>query len=233
MAFQIPKEGRKSLADLLKQTPAFLDAFYEALKDCPPQLMPRGQSHLASKLKAFPGADEKTLGGYVKVLLGALSGVGTDVPAEKTAAELVASAQSSADKELGASNPGWENVRPFLARTFGIDKIRISARALGLFYDSPRHVHASRILTDARPVFPGDPAGEPTGFVIVHTLRLDYHENNQYKDWFVSLDITDLEQLKVVVDRAIEKQKSLKKFLERTRAVVFTPYETDNDSAST
>jgi hypothetical protein len=228
MALQIPKDGRKSLAELLKATQAFLDAFYNALKDCDPQLLSRNTAQLRAKLKSFTEGDAKSLTGFLRLINGTLS-ASDGTPPEKVASELVAAAQASGEKDLAPTVAGWDKVEAFLAKTFALDKVRISARALTLFYDTSRHAHDVRILTDARPVFSNRAADDPEGFVIMHTLRFDYYEDNQSRDWYISLDFEDLQDLKKAVDRAIEKQGSLQRFLKKTESVVFVSNEVSNE----
>jgi hypothetical protein len=231
MAFQIPKEGRKSLGELLKASPKFLEAFYNALKDCEPRLLSRDQSQLDAKLSTFPEGNAKSLGGYLRLINGTLS-ASDDAPSENVVADLLAAAQATGEKELAPSLSGWEKVREFLTKTFALDKVRVSARALTLYYDTYRHMHDVRILTDARPVFSKRAVDDPDGFVILHTMRVDYYEDGQAKDWYISLDFDDLQAIKKAVDRAIDKQNSLQRFLKKTDSVVFISNPV-SDEAST
>jgi hypothetical protein len=231
MALQIPREGRKSLAELLAASPEFLDAFYVALSECEPKLLPSDTSELLSRLSKFPEVDGKMIAGFLRLINGALNSI-DELPAEKAVADLIAGAQATPDKELNSKAAGWGRVRDFLTKAFALDKLRMSARALGLYYDTPRHMQGTRILTDARPVFPRRADEDPAGFVIIHTMRVDYFENNQAKDWYVSLDSDDLKVLKEAVDRAIEKQNTLQRFLKKASAVVLTPYEGSDEATS-
>jgi hypothetical protein len=221
MAFQIPKEGRKSLAQLLKASPKFLDAFYDALKECEPRLSPRDTSILSARLSVFDEIDSKMLSGFLRLINGALS-ASDDEPADKIASDLFVSAQSTADKDLAANDADWAKVRDFLTKTFSLETVRVSAKALGLYYETPRHVHGVRIITDARPVFAAKPNEDPSGFVIIHTLHVDYYEDRQSKEWYISLDAEDLNDLKTAIDRAVEKQSSLQRVLKKTDSIVFT-----------
>jgi len=85
-------------------------------------------------------------------------------------------------------------------------------RALDLMTEFDKSFHEARILTDLRPLF-----GEPSdiqGAVIVHTLRVEYHERGSVKSFFVTLGSDELRELEAVVDRAISKHDALRTFAE-------------------
>jgi hypothetical protein len=54
------------------------------------------------------------------------------------------------------------------------------------------------------------PDEEPYGAVIVHLLKLSYHEDGDHKEFFVALDDADLKHLKEVIERAERKAKTLR-----------------------
>lgn len=70
----------------------------------------------------------------------------------------------------------------------------------------------SRIVTDLRPIF-GDKVGEPpTAFIVVHTLKIGFHDSgsSEHKDLYVALDDQDITSLRKALERADDKAKSLK-----------------------
>jgi hypothetical protein len=222
MSIDVPSPGLDALAALLKATPKFLDAFYIALKNSKPRLRWGDiESKLVSELSRFPEAQRETIRSVLRMLNGVMYAEEGD-PASEMVAALVQSARSKNDPRLDVSDNSWKHVRSFLEKTFALEQLQTASKALSLFSDTARHMHGARLLTDARPMYSNDPDEGPIGFVIIHTLRLDYYENGRTKDWYLALDSDDLETLKDIVDRAISKENSLKKCLKKTEIEVFT-----------
>ena len=63
---------------------------------------------------------------------------------------------------------------------------------------------------DLRPVFRTDLGERPPAFVVVHNLKVGYRESGEYREFFVALDTLDVHALKEALDRALEKEKSLR-----------------------
>jgi hypothetical protein len=81
--------------------------------------------------------------------------------------------------------------------------------------EQPRFMRRARILTDIRPVF-GATDDPPIAAVVVHTLRLSFFEDNESKEFFISLDAEDLRTLRDQLDRASSKAESLKEVIDKT-----------------
>ncbi len=71
-------------------------------------------------------------------------------------------------------------------------------------------------MTDIRPIFGPDPENEPESAVIVHTLKISYHEGRQIKEFFLALDPEQVDELIGVLERASLKSESLKRMLAGT-----------------
>jgi hypothetical protein len=74
----------------------------------------------------------------------------------------------------------------------------------------------ARILTDLRPVFGGNVEDTPTAMIIVHTLKLGYHDTDsaEHKELFIAIDEEDIAKLAEHLIRATKKEKTLKARLE-------------------
>ena len=81
----------------------------------------------------------------------------------------------------------------------------------------------ARILTDLRPIFGPDPALAPLAAVIVHTLRITYHDGDSHKDFYVALDAGDLRQIRELAERADRKEASLRAEIARTQMRYLEP----------
>lgn len=74
---------------------------------------------------------------------------------------------------------------------------------------NPRNFNDSKILTDLRPIFRDKDGEELIGHVIVNQLKITYTENTKRKEFFITLDSNDLNQLKLTIERAERKVKVL------------------------
>lgn len=121
----------------------------------------------------------------------------------------------SADLEL--SGQDRERFEDRLVQLLGVDNIDIGLKANDLLTDHEHTIHSARVLTDIRPVFGDDPEDGPRAAVIVHMLRISYHdESNEVKEFYVALDTGDVEKLVDTLERADAKAKSLRETLKDT-----------------
>jgi hypothetical protein len=99
-----------------------------------------------------------------------------------------------------------------LMELLNINTIELSAKAEILQSEDEHTFCRAKIFTDLRPVFKKDISKGPQAMVIVHKLKLGYHEDNSnsHKDFHVSLDFDDLKTLREIIDRAEQKAESLK-----------------------
>lgn len=67
-----------------------------------------------------------------------------------------------------------------------------------------------RILTDLRPAFADDPTKPPKAMTILHTLRIGYiNDTGEHREFYITLDKSDLSDLKELIERALTKSKTL------------------------
>jgi hypothetical protein len=95
----------------------------------------------------------------------------------------------------------------------------LSMRANNLLAQHERNYLNSRIISDIRPVFAEDEITEvPKGAVISHALKIEYMEGfDRRKEFFVGLDESELKEIKVVIERAEEKAKSLREMIAKSK----------------
>jgi hypothetical protein len=101
-----------------------------------------------------------------------------------------------------------------LARS-SIPSLEVLAKASDLMSTFANTLVDARILSDIRPIFGIDVKDEPAALAIVHTLKLAFHADTGHQEFFVSLRSSDLSYLKSVIDRAMEKNDSLHKMIDR------------------
>ena len=96
-----------------------------------------------------------------------------------------------------------------------------------LIYEQERSVQEMRIVTELRPIFRDDVDDVPVGNIALHNLRLSYFQDGEQKSFFVTLDSDDIIKLRAQLNRAEEKEASLRKALETTVMPILT--EDTND----
>jgi len=101
-----------------------------------------------------------------------------------------------------------------LLRVLNVESLTIASKALTIFTDYQRTMHGAKVLSDVRYVFQSRPEDEPYGAVIIHLLKLSYHEEGDHKEFFVAMDDNDVARLKAVLERAEEKAKTLRRKLD-------------------
>jgi hypothetical protein len=91
-----------------------------------------------------------------------------------------------------------------------------ASKAIGLRTDFPNTFCDAKILTDVRPVFGDDPKQPPSGAIITHTLKIEYHHGGgRPQEFYVGLDAEDVDTLARAVQRARDKSSSLRDLLQR------------------
>ena len=103
----------------------------------------------------------------------------------------------------------WREISGFLTTFLSSpNAVTTSAKASDLLVEQRTVLCASRIVTDARPVF-DDSAETIIGVVQVHTLVLRCSESGMHKDYYIACDSDDLQNLKKQIERAERKERLL------------------------
>ena len=202
---RIPNQHHKGISKLLGWDPTVVDQFVAALEGQPPNvsLFSRVPSSIILSNIAKDAMESVSSAVTALYLVRATADVDLDDFIED-ASEAIAVFDAT-----GLSQQSKDRLRKVL----GIDSLASSAKALVLLTEHERTLHSVRILTDVRHVFQSDPEKEPYGAVVFHILKLNYHENGQHKDFFIALDGDDLANLRIALDRADEKTKTVKRKL--------------------
>jgi hypothetical protein len=101
--------------------------------------------------------------------------------------------------------------RDRIARSLSLESLNVVAsKAAELRGDFERRYCESSILRVLRHVF-GDVSSAPTAMVIVHTLKLVYHEGpmGEHKELYIAIDSDDIAKLQEMLNRAETKARSL------------------------
>jgi hypothetical protein len=210
MALEIPEEDSGSIATLKAFPPASLERFVAALKSAPLTTDPKEMAaHVARQVPSIPSEQlERVIDTlYTLYYIRDLSGV----KHSRFINDLMAGIQNS--PHLQTPSKGLSKLRTALEKLLDIDTLNTISKAARLQRDGERLYCVAKVLSDVRPVFKNDPAAQPIGAVLTHTLKVGYHEGREHKEFHVILDSDDLTALGEVVRRAEAKDKSLREFL--------------------
>ncbi|MEO7323948.1 MAG: hypothetical protein ABIW82_03890 [Dokdonella sp.] len=112
-------------------------------------------------------------------------------------------------KAKGARRGAESKLRSLFINLLGLKALRVSVKATRLVLDSERHMHDASLCTDLRPVF--DTVGSAIdGYVIMHTLKIDYVEAGEDRELHMYVDEDDLTALEEAVVRARRKSAVLR-----------------------
>lgn len=132
---------------------------------------------------------------------------------EVGAAEFVTDV-TDAFSEVSGSNLKEPNKGRFAERLRGLldaAPFVLEGKATSLIISDERVYCKSRAITDLRPIFSDDIEDGPLAMIIVHSLKLTFHQGREKHQVFhLAMDSNDIAELRKVLDRAEAKAKSLR-----------------------
>jgi hypothetical protein len=212
VSIRIPEKYRKGLAAILSLTDDTLEKLITALKNAPLKLFPPSLSETISD--SLPDISIDALNDIVETLQSLYytkqhHDTSPDVMAEDVcdAMEMsgVESPQSALDDRA--------NVKSRLTRLLNIESLNTLAKGLIVLRTNENIFQDARIVTEMRPIFGSDPEAPPTAAVILHMLNITYQHQGEAKEFYIALDLDDLDILQEAIDRADLKAESLKSLL--------------------
>jgi mRNA-degrading endonuclease YafQ of YafQ-DinJ toxin-antitoxin module len=91
-----------------------------------------------------------------------------------------------------------------------IENLSATFKAFGLQSENSRTFKECRVVTDIRLLFNDDISSKERKALLVHRLKVKTEENNEEKEYFFSLDTTDLSKLKEQLERAEKKDRLIR-----------------------
>ncbi len=201
----IPESRRAGLLAILSQNQETFDALVSTLESIPPTVGP--PLRLAGL--SVKGIEPQSL----EQMLSAISSLFAvwSTTAELSLAEFV----SDVCDAIATFDPQGKSAgaKARLQRILDIESLASSAKAQAVLIDHDHIFYEAKILTDVRYAFRPDPEAEPYGSVIIHTLKVTFHQAGDHKEFFVALDGDDVKRLKTILNRAQAKARVLKRKL--------------------
>jgi hypothetical protein len=218
---QIPKKYRYGIEKIITLDSAVFDNLIDALKNSNPSFHLKNLADTVSlKIK------EKEIENLTKDdLLNILDAIVSLYPLQTYSSltiEDLASSLGEAVAELeDFPNVTEEQKKIFEARITTLLSINgaldVASKVGELLLEYDHLFLSSRIITDIRPVFDSDLNKIPAGALIVHTLKLEYKQGNEEKDFYIALDTNDVKKLREQLDRAEQKAESIKLMLNQAQ----------------
>ncbi len=119
----------------------------------------------------------------------------------------------------------WRKLRPFLVSVLSLEKsLGTAVKAGEVLTAHERIFSGAKITTDLRPVFHLDVSEKPDAAMIVHMLRMTQRDNYQNNvDIYFALDSSDLVVMRQLLDRAAEKESTLKNLMKDAGVAIVEP----------
>jgi hypothetical protein len=207
---RIPEQYVSGIAAIRQQEEAAMRAFSAALSTVSPSLNAGALiSTISSSVTSIPQSDiEKMVAAVVSLYAGLDS---SDFPLEVFIEEICKAMAESKHKDLNFEGEAdRERFKSRLIYLLNIESFSLASRALSLKSEYANVFCNGRIMTDARPVYGTDVSTAPHAALILHSLKLSYHQSTtDVQEFYVTLDDSDLMELKDLLDRAELKSKSL------------------------
>lgn len=128
---------------------------------------------------------------------------------------LAADVAEAASKD-SALSVSADALKERLTRLLAIESLNlVDAKAKELQLEAEHTFCDARIITDLRPVFGGNVSDSPEAMIIVHTLKLGYHDSlsQTHKEMYIAVDADDVAKLTETLKRAEKKSRTLKEKL--------------------
>ncbi len=224
---RIPPEHYSTLAKLIQMEEGPLAELRSAIETTKPTLLPADfNARVAAKTTTFDGDEVDEILDVLMSLY--LTRANFEASASEFVDLLCKAIEETGAEELKAASDNPEVCKQHFEMLLNMDQtLGVVSKGFTLEIDHERTLHDMRIFTDLRPIFASDANMPPIAGVIVHKLRITYHQDNSLKDFYVALDSDDLERLLSLAQRSLKKAKSLKSFVESAKAYIL---EGDDDA---
>lgn len=211
---RIPERQLDGFIALLSLSDEQVDALISALEhDAPPKLLPL--SIAKGIADAVPGISFADLSKIVETALGLyFTRLHQEASPESLAKEVYEAIRGSGVKQFDPLIENEEKVTARLSKLLGIESLNTLSKALVVLQANENMFHDARIVTEIRPIFGSNPENAPTAAIVMHMLNVTFHRRTDLKEFYVALDVKDLNEMKEAIDRAIAKEKSIRSLLE-------------------
>lgn len=173
-------------------------------------------NELAEKVASALSLDSHLIEGVFRVI-GNFSTIQdkADIDAEYLVSNITAKIEEKAPRSWNDSHlKRWQRIVPDIVGIISSIEpnhaIIITSKAQTLTYTQQSLLHDAKIITDVRPIFNHE-ADDVVEFIVSHSLVLRCLDGKNESQIHISIDAADIEQIRKICDRAIEKSNTLLK----------------------
>ena len=205
---KIPRPQQVGLAKLSALDDQAMNELFTALESAKPALFHQElAAKVGAKVSRIPKDD---LDRILRAVLGMHQvRSAANVPASEFAEDVCKALEDSKTDSLKLPPERREVFKQRLFKLLGFDSsLGTTAKALDVMTEHERVLCGAGVITDIRSIF-AKPSEKPTAAIIVHMLKISYHQDREHKDFYAALDTVDIRKLKEVLERAEQKAESL------------------------
>jgi hypothetical protein len=208
-ALTIPDEYFDALESILEASEESIEELRLALENVPVSIGEHILSEdVSAKIKTFPTDEVEDI---VQTLMSfSFLRDRVRVSTEEFVDDLVEAAEEQELADPDIFDDKRDLFRDRLISLLDSKALVTAARARAVLVDHEHDLCDVDLFTDIRPVFQSDEDTTASGAVIVHTLKLSYHQNNRIKEFYVTMDTQDLDRLSRLIERTKSKAEGLK-----------------------
>lgn len=116
----------------------------------------------------------------------------------------------------------FEKLKNRLSRLLENSALETTSKALGVMRAHKNVFCKAKIYTDIRPIFKTKSDDVIAG-MLIHNLKIGFHDQSEHKDFYVALDSDDLEKLKLAIAEAEKQSLALRSILKQSHVSYLEP----------
>lgn len=216
-SLNISEKRKTAFVNLISADEGIWEALYQGIAKATPTLGPTEFSEQLADTVSLPKDDLQEI---IRLLFWFYYHYHHErKPIEVVVKEVVDKLRELEDEILQKiTNDKWEAFTQFLKNILGLhNTLGISAKSIPVKANHQRLFSCAHIFSDIRTIFnSSDLNSQPKAGIITHDLNIVYYEYDERKDFFISLDIDDIECLHEITERARKKHSTLTRLLKES-----------------
>lgn len=222
MILKIPDREYAVLKNIAELPEESFSALVKALADTDLKLIQQDFSDdLSKRVPALKGSELKSILRTVSSFVSAIER--NTKTAQEFGADLLETIREEKPKHFPLDKAELLETR--LQKIFSAGRvISLTSKAFDVMTEQDRIYCGGRVLSDVRPVFLGG-ADSISAAVVIHNLRLAYHQDGEHLEFSVAMNRTDLRSLIEALERAEKKDQALRSFIQNAGVPFFEDKE--------
>lgn len=222
--YNIPEEDTVAFKKLLALPDSAIESIRSAMIKLPVGSLPKDIPNELSKKIKIPIKD---LAKIINVLFAVHAIKNKESQETKAVVEDIVNSIQELHPSFKLTKNEWNLLRNKLASILDIDSSAgLTLKTLNLGGEFMNVYVSSRILTDIRASFSAD-MSKIEAALVVHTLKIEYHVNDEHQEFFITLPTSSIKSLKEQLVKAEKKEELLNR--EVGKKLNFLPNTNVND----